>query len=50
MLNLVVYIFVGIHRTLRTSRAMAAGATDRLWDVSDMVELLQRSESRKRRD
>lgn len=39
--------FVRIHRTLRTSPAMAAGITDRLWDVSDIVELLQWAESKK---
>jgi hypothetical protein len=46
-LNYFAYNFVRIHRTLRTSPAMAAGVTDRLWDVSDIVELLQRAESKK---
>jgi hypothetical protein len=41
------YNFIKIHRTLRTSPAMAAGVMDRLWDVSDIVELLQRAESKK---
>jgi hypothetical protein len=27
------YNFIKIHRTLRTSPAMAAGVTDRLWDT-----------------
>jgi hypothetical protein len=31
------YNFIKIHRTLRTTPAMAAGVTDRLWDVSDLV-------------
>jgi hypothetical protein len=31
--------FIKIHRTLRTSAAMAAGVTDRLWDVPDLVAL-----------
>jgi len=30
------YNFIKIHRTLRTSPAMAAGVTDRLWEVSDL--------------
>jgi len=34
-----------IHSTLRTSPAMAAGVTDRLWEVSDLVDLLIASES-----
>jgi hypothetical protein len=46
-LNYFAYNFVRIHRTLRMSPAMAAGVTDRLWDVSDIVELLQRAESKK---
>jgi len=31
--------FIKIHRTLRTSPAMAAGVTDRLWSVDDLVAL-----------
>jgi hypothetical protein len=46
-LNYFAYNFVRIHRTLRASPAMAAGVTDRLWDVSDIVVLLQRAESKK---
>jgi len=38
-LNYFAYNFIKIHRTLRTSPAMAAGATDRLWEVSDLVAL-----------
>ncbi|MBI3047883.1 MAG: IS1 family transposase [Acidobacteria bacterium] len=41
------YNFIKIHRTLRVAPAMAAGVTDRLWEVSDIVELLQRAESKK---
>jgi len=29
--------FIKIHRTLRCTPAMAAGVTDQLWDVSDLV-------------
>jgi IS1 family transposase len=35
------YNFVRIHKTLRTTPAMAAGVTDRLWEVSNMVEVLE---------
>ena len=31
------YNFIKIHRTLRTTPAMAAGVTNRLWDVADLV-------------
>jgi len=34
------YNFVRIHQTLRVTPAMAAGITDRLWDVEDLVGLL----------
>ena len=35
------YNFVRIHKTLRTTPAMAAGVTKRLWEVSDMVDVLE---------
>jgi hypothetical protein len=38
------YNFINIHRTLRTTPAMAAGVTDRLWEVSDLVAMLQADE------
>jgi hypothetical protein len=38
-LNYFAYNFIKIHRTLRVSPAMAAGVTDRLWEVSDLVAL-----------
>jgi len=38
-LNYFAYNFIKIHRTLRMSPAMAAGVTDRLWEVSDLVAL-----------
>ena len=40
------YKFIKIHRTLRTSPAMAAGVTDRLWEVSDLVALWEAEERR----
>ena len=41
------YNFVRIHQTLRTTPAMAAGVTDRLWEVKDIVYLLEEWEARK---
>jgi len=38
------YNFIKIHRTLRVTPAMAAGVTDRLWDVSDFVALIEAEE------
>jgi IS1 family transposase len=34
------YNFVRIHQTLRTSPALAAGVTNRLWEIQDLVALL----------
>lgn len=34
------YNFVKIHQTLRTTPAQAAGVTVRLWEISDLVALL----------
>ena len=34
------YNFVRIHQTLKMTPAMAAGVTDRLWEISDVVTLL----------
>jgi len=41
------YNFIKIHRTLRTSPAMAAGVTDRLWSVEDLVALWESYEQRR---
>jgi len=46
-LNYFAYNFIKIHRTLRVTPAMAAKVTDRLFDVSDIVALLEESESKK---
>jgi hypothetical protein len=35
------YNFVRLHQTLRMTPAMAAGVTARLWEMSDMVEVLE---------
>jgi hypothetical protein len=46
-LNYFAYSFIKIHRTLRMSPAMDAGATDRLWDVDDLVVLWEAYEHRR---
>ncbi len=38
------YNFVRIHKSLRVSPAMAAGVTDRLWDMTDVVALIDTNE------
>jgi hypothetical protein len=38
------YSFVRIHRTLRVTPAMADGVTDWLWEVSDLVAMLEADE------
>lgn len=38
------YNFVRIHKTLRVTPAMAAGITDKLWEIGDIVEVLERWE------
>jgi hypothetical protein len=35
------YNFVRIHKTLRVAPAMAAGVTDRLWNVEKMAEMVE---------
>ena len=49
-LNFMHYNFCRIHKTLRVTLAMAAGVTDRLWSVEDIVGLLDAAadEPRKR--
>jgi IS1 family transposase len=39
------YNFVRIHKTLRVSPAMAAGVSDHLWEVSDIVALIDAAEA-----
>jgi IS1 family transposase len=39
------YNFVRIHQTLRCTPAMEAGVTDRLWDLSDIVRMVEDWES-----
>jgi IS1 family transposase len=40
------YNFVRIHKTLRMSPAMAAGVTDRLWEIGDIVALVEATDAK----
>ena len=44
-LHFMYYNFVRIHKTLRVTPAMAAGVTGRLWDMPDIVALLEKREA-----
>lgn len=39
------YNFVRIHQTLRVTPAMAAGVTDKLWEFTDMVKVVEQWEA-----
>ena len=39
------YNFVRIHKTLRVTPAMAAGVTERLWEIADIAKLVEQAES-----
>jgi hypothetical protein len=39
------YNFCRIHKTLRVTPAMAAGVTDRVWDMSDVAALIAAQEA-----
>jgi|SRR5271156_1155771 len=39
-LHFMYYNFVRIHETLRVTPAMAAGITERVWDIEDVIGLL----------
>jgi len=49
-LNYFAYNLIKIHRTLRVSPAMAAGVTDRLWSVEDLVALWEAYEQRRAKE
>jgi IS1 family transposase len=40
-LHTMFYNFVRVHQTLKVTPAMAAGVTDRLWEISDLVQVLE---------
>jgi hypothetical protein len=43
-LHTMYYNFVRVHQTLRVTPAMVAGVTDKLWEVSDIVAMLEQWE------
>lgn len=47
-LYFVYYNFVRMHKTLRMSPAMAAGVTDRLWEMVDIVKLIDDFEAQQK--
>jgi IS1 family transposase len=49
-LHFMYYNFVRIHQTLRITPAMAAGVTDRVWEIADIVRLLEDQKPVKDRD
>ncbi len=44
-LHFMYYNFVRIHKTLRTTPAMAAGVSKKLWEMSDIVDMLETFEA-----
>jgi hypothetical protein len=46
-LHFMYYNFVRIHQTLRVTPAVAAGVTDRVWEVADIVRLLEEHKGEK---
>ena len=40
-LHMMYYNFVRIHQTLRTTPAMAAAVTKKLWEMTDVVDVLE---------
>lgn len=44
-LHMMYYNFVRIHSKLRTSPAMASGVSERLWEVADIVALVEAAEA-----
>jgi IS1 family transposase len=45
-LHMMYYNFVRLHQSLRVTPAMAAGVSDRLWEIGDIVALVEKAESR----
>jgi IS1 family transposase len=48
-LHTMYYNFVRIHQTLKVTPAMAVGVTDRLWEMKDLVEMLEAFEANQKR-
>ncbi len=45
-LHMMYYNFVRLHKTLRVTPAMAAGVSDRLWDIADIVKMVEEAEAK----
>jgi IS1 family transposase len=48
-LHFAYYNFVRIHQTLRMTPAMAAGVTDRLWEMADLVAIVEAADAKPNR-
>jgi hypothetical protein len=42
------YNFVRVHSTLKITPAMAAGVTERLWEMADVVQMIEAWEAKQR--
>lgn len=49
-LHAMFYNFIRIHQTLKVTPAMAAEVTDRLWEIKDLVEMIESWETKEKRD
>lgn len=47
-LHFMYYNFVRVHQTLRTTPAQAAGVDSRLWEISDIVDLVEQDEQERK--
>lgn len=48
-LHMMYYNFVRIHKTLRVTPAMAAGVADKLWEIADIIALIEAEEAKQPR-
>ena len=46
-MHMMYYNFVRLHSTLRMSPAMAAGVSNRLWEIGEIVALVEAEETKK---
>ena len=47
-LHFMYYNFVRIHKTLRMTPRMATGVTERLWEMTDIVQIVEEYEAAQR--
>ncbi|MCB9497828.1 MAG: hypothetical protein H6688_00010 [Erysipelotrichaceae bacterium] len=43
-LHFMYYNFIRIHKTLKTTPAMAAGITEKLWSIGEIIDLIDAKE------